>query len=78
MERTSGSCLSADRHVVLNLENTSKDVSRRILDFLSGVAYANNGKIKRVSTATFIITPYNVDLTGDDLMDEIESSSMYL
>ena len=64
--------------VVLNLENTSKDVSRRILDFLSGVAYANNGKIKRVSTATFIITPYNVDLTGDDLMDEIESSSMYL
>ena len=56
--------------VVLNLENTSKDVSRRILDFLSGVAYANNGKIKRVSTATFIITPYNVDLTGDDLMDE--------
>ena len=64
--------------VVLNLENTSKDVSRPILDFLSGVAYANNGKIKRVSTATFIITPYNVDLTGDDLMDEIESSSMYL
>ena len=64
--------------VVLNLENTSKDVSRRILDFLSGVAYANNGKIKRVSTATFSITPYNVDLTGDDLMDEIESSSMYL
>ena len=64
--------------VVLNLENTSKDVSRRILDFLSGVAYANNGKIKRVSTATFIITPYNVDLTGDDLMDEIESSNMYL
>lgn len=42
------------------------------------MAYANNGKIKRVSTATFIITPYNVDLTGDDLMDEIESSSMYL
>ena len=64
--------------VVLNLENTSKDVSRRILDFLSGVAYANNGKIKRVSTATFIITPYNVELSGDDLMDEIESSNMYL
>ena len=70
--------LNDKRTVVLNLENTSKDVSRRILDFLSGVAYANNGKIKRVSTATFIITPYNVDLTGDDLMDEIESSSMYL
>lgn len=66
------------RHaVVLNLEKTEKDVSRRIVDFLSGVAYANNGKIKRVATATFIITPYNMDLTGDDLLDELEGSGLY-
>lgn len=63
--------------VVLNLENTAKDVSRRIIDFLSGVAYANNGKIKRVATNTFIITPYNVDLTGDDVMDELENNGVY-
>ena len=63
--------------VVLNLETTQKDVARRIIDFLSGVAYANGGKIKRVATDTFIITPYNVDLTGDDLLDEIESNGMY-
>lgn len=63
--------------VVLNLENTNKDVSRRILDFLSGVAYANNGKIKRVATSTFIITPYNVDLTGDDVLDELENNGVY-
>lgn len=63
--------------VVLNLEDTNKDVSRRILDFLSGVAYANGGKVKRVATRTFIITPYNVDLTGDDLMDELEGSGVY-
>ena len=63
--------------VVLNLENTNKDISRRILDFLSGVTYANNGKIKRVATSTFIITPYNVDLTGDDLLDELENSGVY-
>lgn len=63
--------------VVLNLENTNKDISRRILDFLSGVAYANNGKIKRVATSTFIITPYNVDLTGDDVLDELENSGVY-
>ena len=60
------------RHtVVLNLEKTEKEVSRRIVDFLSGVAYANNGKIKRIATNTFIITPYNVDLTGDDVLDEL-------
>lgn len=63
--------------VVLNLENTNKDVSRRIIDFLSGVAYANGGKIKRVASSTFIITPYNVDLTGDDVLDELENNGVY-
>lgn len=63
--------------VVLNLENTNKDVSRRIIDFLSGVAYANGGKIKRVATSTYIITPYNVDLTGDDVLDELENNGVY-
>ncbi len=63
--------------VVLNLENTNKDISRRIVDFLSGVAYANGGKIKRVATSTFIITPYNVDLTGEDVMDELENNGVY-
>lgn len=63
--------------IVLNLEDTNKDVSRRILDFLSGVAYANGGKVKRVAARTFLITPYNVDLTGDDLTDEIENSGVY-
>ena len=63
--------------VVLDLEHTNKDVSRRIIDFLSGVAYANGGKIKRVATSTYIITPYNVDLTGDDVLDELENSGVY-
>ena len=63
--------------VVLNLEDTNKDMARRILDFLSGVAYANNGKIKRVATNTYIIIPSNVDLTVDDLLDELENSGVY-
>ena len=63
--------------VVLNLENTNKDISRRIIDFLSGVAYANSGQIKKVATNTFIITPYNVGLTGDDLLDELENNGVY-
>ena len=64
------------RTVVLNLENTNKDVSRRILDFVSGVAYAQDGKIKKVAVSTFIVTPYNVDILGD-LIDELESSGVY-
>lgn len=68
--------LNNKRTVVLNLESTNKDVSRRLIDFLSGVAYANNGQIKRVANSTFIITPYNVGIVGD-LLDELESSGVY-
>ena len=68
--------LNNKRTVVLNLESTNKDVSRRLVDFLSGVAYANNGQIKRVANSTFIITPYNVGVMGD-LLDELENSGVY-
>ena len=60
--------------VVLNLEDTNKDMARRILDFLSGVAYANRGKIKRVATNTYIIIPSNVDLTGDDYLMSLRTT----
>ncbi len=61
--------------VVLNLESTNKDVSRRLVDFLSGVAYALDGQIKKVANSTFIITPYNVDIMGD-LIDELSSTGV--
>ena len=69
--------LREKRTVVLNLESTNKDIARRLIDFLSGVAYAGDGKIKKVSAHTYIITPYSVDLMGD-LIDELESSGLYL
>ena len=56
--------LREKRTVVLNLESTNKEIARRLLDFLSGVAYANEGKIKKVAISTYIITPYNVDILG--------------
>ena len=62
--------LREKRTVVLNLEQTNKDVARRLVDFLSGVTYAQDGKIKKVANSTFIITPYNVDILGD-LIDEL-------
>ena len=68
--------LKDKRTVVLNLESTNKDVARRLVDFLSGVAYANNGQIKRVANSTFIITPYNVDIMGD-LLDELENNGAF-
>lgn len=69
--------LKDKRTVVLNLESTNKDVARRLVDFLSGVAYAGEGKIKKVAANTYIITPYSVDLMGD-LIDELENNGLYL
>ncbi len=70
--------LNNKRTVVLNLESTNKDISRRLVDFLSGVAYANRGQLKRVANSTFIITPFNVDIMGDLLLDELENSGLYM
>ena len=67
--------LREKRTVVLNLESTNKEIARRLLDFLSGVAYAKKGKIKKVAISTYIITPYKVDIMGD-LIDEMEKKGM--
>ena len=64
--------------VVLILEATTPDVTRRIIDFLGGVAYANGGSIKPVANNTFIITPYNVGFQGDELSAELESNGVLL
>lgn len=69
--------LNAKKTVVLNLEATSKEVSRRLVDFLSGVAYANNGQIKKIANSTFIITPFNVDVSGTDILEELDSTTLY-
>lgn len=69
--------LNDRKTVVLNLESTNRDVSRRLIDFLSGVAYANNGQIKRIVNNTFIVTPYNVDVMGGDLIDELENNGIF-
>ena len=70
--------LKAKRTVVLNLESTNRDIARRLLDFLSGCAYADEGSIKRVANSTYIITPYNVDVLGDDILDELEHNGLFM
>ena len=67
--------LREKRTVVMNLELAQKDIARRLIDFLSGVAYALDGKIQRVANSTYIITPNNVDLMGD-LIDELENGGV--
>ena len=49
--------------VVLDLNDANKEVRRRILDFLSGVAFSIGGQVRRVTENTYIITPSNVDVS---------------
>ena len=56
--------------MVLNLEATNKETAKRLIDFLSGVAYSINGNIRRVATNPFVITPSNVGITGEGLGTE--------
>ncbi|NLZ36585.1 MAG: cell division protein SepF [Clostridiales bacterium] len=57
--------LLSNRTVVLNLEGTNKENARRMIDFLSGIAYSIGGNLRKVSNNTFVITPNNVNVTND-------------
>lgn len=68
--------ISEKNAIVLNLESTDKDTTRRLLDFLSGVTYALGGNVKKVSGSTYIITPAGMDFMGDGL-EEMETKENY-
>ncbi len=51
--------------VVLNLEGVDVELAQRIIDFTSGSCYSLNGSLRKVSSYIFIISPYNVDVSGD-------------
>ena len=68
--------LRGRRTVLMNLEEAPKDITRRLVDFLSGVTYAIDGNIRKVASNTYILTPPGVNLVGNQ-MDELEASSIY-
>ena len=69
--------LNDRKTVVLNLEGADKDTARRIVDFLSGAAYANHGNMKKVSKGTFLIVPNGVDMMGEVMLEDFEEGHMY-
>ncbi len=69
--------LNEGKTVVLNLEDSAREISRRIVDFLSGVAYANGGNMRKVAKNTFIIVARGVDVMGELLPEEFEDGKLY-
>ncbi len=69
-----GDDLNHQKTVLLNLEQVKAEDAKRIMDFLSGVAYANDATIKMTAQKTFVIMPKNVGFSGVDLMSELENN----
>ncbi len=70
-----GDDLNAGKTVLLNLETVNANEAQRILDFLSGVAHANEAEMKIMAQKTYAFMPKNVGFSGVDLSDEVESES---
>ena len=67
--------LRSKKAVIVNMENVDKAMARRVVDFLSGCAYALDGKVKKVAQSTYLFCPHNMDVVGDleNLQSEVES-----
>ena len=71
--------LLSGRTVILNLEGLDLEVAQRIIDFTSGATYAISGNLQKISNYIFLVTPTNVDISGDlqDLLNtSLDTSSM--
>lgn len=68
--------LLSNRTVVLNFEGLDVEIAQRIIDFVSGSCFAIGGNLKKVSGYIFLVTPKNVDISGD--LQEILSGSIDL
>ncbi len=72
---TAADHLRSKKAVIVNMENVDKAMARRVVDFLSGCAYALDGKVKKVAQSTYLFCPHNMDIQGDleNLQTEVES-----
>lgn len=58
--------LLAGNTVLLNLEDTNKETTRRLIDFMTGVAYAIHGDLRRIANNTYVVTPDNVKVSDSE------------
>lgn len=67
------SLLKKKKSVIVNLEYVSKEVARRIVDFISGGVYALDGHIQKISNSIFLIAPMNYEITNEMAREEIKN-----
>jgi len=75
--QTAADYLKTQRPIVINLRDTQKELGRRVVDFLSGVAYALDGHMHRVGEEIFLFTPHHVTITADMLREETVAGPLF-
>ena len=68
--------LKTKKPIVVNLEKLDPEISKKIIDFLSGAVYALDGNIQKISKGIFLIVPYNMGIMGD-FKDELRSKVVF-
>jgi cell division inhibitor SepF len=58
--------------VILNLQNTDHDLSKRLIDFSSGLTYALDGGMQRIADKVFLLTPHNVEVSAEQRAQLLE------
>src|SRR3954452_21224604 len=61
-----------DVPVILNLQGTETDLSKRLIDFASGLTYALDGGMQRIADKVFMLTPRNVEISAEERARLIE------
>lgn len=59
--------------IIVNLENVDRALSRRVVDFLTGCAYALDGKVNKIAQSTYLFSPHSMNVVGD--LDTIQAEA---
>ena len=63
--------------VILNLQSADAELSKRLIDFASGLTYALNGGMQRVADKVFLLTPRNVEVSAEQRAQLLERGGFY-
>jgi cell division inhibitor SepF len=63
--------------VILNLQSADNELSKRLIDFASGLTYALDGSMQRVADKVFLLTPRNVELSAEERARAIDSGGFF-
>jgi cell division inhibitor SepF len=71
-----GDRVKSNQAVILNLQSSSRELQRRLIDFSSGLAYAAGGSMSRVADSVFLLAPSNVELSEEE-KERLEARGLY-